>query len=291
MLVLLGCPQLLDDDFDSTSIRPDAGGSLGTAGAAGAAGAAAAGSGGGGGDAAAGGAGGAGGGADDALADVLIHRYRFQDPGPRIVDSVGNAHGNAVGAMQSGGRVTLTGNNYVDLPNGILSGLTSVTFEAWVTWTPDPFGTNSDWQILLSFGTNANGEGLQGSGTTYLALTPKASDSGDIRASYTLTGYDNEVYTDANAPLPTAAGTQIVYVVDGVRGSLAVYVDGVLASSQAGLRIDLSAIDDVNNWIGRSQFSVDPNFVGDVLDFRIYAAALSATQVALSHDLGADAAL
>jgi hypothetical protein len=293
-VALIGCPQLLDDDFgisfpqnNPPTLGPDAsaGGSA-AAGSAGAAGAAGHGT---------GGASGAGSGGTSSeqpseLRALLAHRYRFEGVGNSIIDSVGSAHGTTAGALQSNGKVALTGSNYVDLPNGILSSLQSVSFEAWVTWTASPASPASEWQILFSFGTNIRGEGLQGSGTTYLALTPKA-DSGHVRASYTLTGYDNEVYADAAAFLPATAGTQVVMVVDGAQGSLTVYVDGAPAASRAGLTIDLSAIRDVNNWIGRSQFSEDPNFVGDVLDFRIYGSALSAAQVALSHTLGANAEL
>jgi len=35
-----------------------------------------------------------------------------------------------------------------------------------------------------------------------------------------------------------------------------------------------------NNWIGRSQFAVDPFFDGFIDDFRIYSRALSATEIA-----------
>jgi len=289
-LTLSGCPQMLDDRFgDPSGFGPDS--------------AQLAGAGGTGSDFPAAGAAGTEPDPRDAsaldapdtprteLGELLVHRYRFDRSDSSVVDSIGDADGVTMGAVQSNGRVTLTGSNYVELPNGIVSSLASVTLEAWVTWSADPFSAASDWQILFSFGTNANGEGRQGSGTTYLALTPKASDSGDIRASYTLTGYDDEVYADAADALPTATGTQVVMVVDGAQGSLTVYVNGSLAGTQAGLTLDLAAIDDVNNWIGRSQFSVDPNFVGDVLDFRIFDGALSASQVALSHTLGANADL
>ncbi len=282
-LALLGCPQLHDDLFGTSSAHPtgnlDSGGSGGL-------------------DPDAGGteaepdtepAPDAR--APDELGGLLVHRYRFEGSGGTVVDSVGNADGVTVGAVQNGGQVTLSGNNYVDLPNGIISSLESVTLEAWVTWSANAASSSSDWQILFSFGTNTNGEGVQGSGTTYLALTPKASNSGDIRASYTLTGYDDEVYADGEDYLPTSPRTQVAMVIDGVRGSLTIYVDGALADSRTGLRLDLSAIDDVNNWIGRSQFGVDPNFVGSVFDFRIYGEALSASQMARSHALGADADL
>jgi hypothetical protein len=283
--LLLGCPQLLDDDFGKR-LGPDASvpGGSGGAGAGGSGGSAGMP-----GPARPGPAPPPGGGRE--LRELLAHRYRFDGPGNTVVDSVGDADGVTVGAVLGAGRVTLTGLNYVDLPNALLAGLESVTLEAWVTWSVNPASPGSDWQVLFSFGTNVNGEGSQGSGTTYLALTPKATDSGAIRASYTLTGYDDEVYADAADDLPTTAGTQVVMVVDGQHGSLTVYVDGAVAGTQTGLSIDLSAIQDVNNWIGRSQFTQDPNFVGEVLDFRIYPSALSASQVALSHTLGADAPL
>jgi hypothetical protein len=191
--------------------------------------------------------------------------------------------------VQSNGQLTLSGSDYVDLPNGIISGLQSVTIEAWVNWRiPSSWNGSAEWQLIFSFGTNANGENRQGSGTTYLALTPQDS-SGSVRASYTLAGYYQEDYASSSDALPTAAGTQVVMVVDGAAGSLSVYVDGARAGIATGLTLDLSAIDDVNNWIGRSQFTEDKYFTGDVLDFRIYGGALSQAQVELSYAHGADA--
>jgi hypothetical protein len=83
----------------------------------------------------------------------------------------------------------------------------------------------------------------------------------------------------------------VVLVVSTTRGSLELYVDGALEASTSGRAIDLSAISDVNNWLGRSQYGSDPEFQGDYLDFRIYGTALTAAQVTLSFDLGADAEL
>ena len=56
-------------------------------------------------------------------------------------------------------------------------------------------------------------------------------------------------------------------------------------------KIDLSAISDVNNWLGRSLFVGSASFQGDLLDVRIYGAALGAAQVELSSELGPDAEL
>ena len=49
-------------------------------------------------------------------------------------------------------------------------------------------------------------------------------------------------------------------------------------------------LDDINNWFGRSQFTVDPEFDGTLHEFRIYGAALSAGQIALSFADGPDPA-
>ena len=51
----------------------------------------------------------------------------------------------------------------------------------------------------------------------------------------------------------------------------------------------LSAIDDVNNWLGRSNYTIDNELEGDYDEFRIYGAALSADEIANSFKAGPDA--
>jgi len=232
------------------------------------------------------------------LGAVLAHRYRFSGAGSTALDAVGTANGTLLGTTLSAGsgKVTLSGDEqFVDLPNGLVSSLPSVTLEAWVNWLAEPSGTAAEWQNVFDFGDTAL-EGSQGSATTHLYFTAKSSVSGHLRAGYTLTGYDNEVFVDGTRVLPAssdlARGTQVVLVANGAQGSLAVYVDGVLEGATSnGRAINLAALSDINSWLGRSQYTADPEFEGEILDFRIYAAALSATQVALSYSLGADGEL
>lgn len=234
-----------------------------------------------------------------ALRATLLHRYRFDGSGTVITDSVGTAHGAAVSTSiaAGSGKIALSGiDQYVELPNGLVSSLESVTLEAWVSWLAVPSSPAANWQNIFTFGTNQAGEGVQGTGTTYLSLTAQSGDSGDIRAGYTLTGYDDELVADGARPLPLsldpALGTQVALVVDGALGSLAIYIDGALeVATPSGPAIELSAIDDVNNWLGRSQFASDPELAGELLEFRIYGSALSPADVALSFELGADANL
>jgi hypothetical protein len=335
LLCLAGCPQLLDDDFTALpalASNPDAdvpstnlGGGAGSAGS-GAAGAAA-GSGGSGATEAGGASGnpgdppdggtplGGSGNVDAALpapdaaqpepltplGSLIDHRYSFAESGSLVADSVGGANGDAVGAVvaANSGKITLSGvDQYVNLPNGLISDFDSVTFEAWVNWTANPALTASNWQTIFSFGDSAAGEDQQGqTATTYVYFTPKSGDSGEVRGGFTLTGFDNEVFADGDQVFPassnTEIGTHMAVVVDSAAGRVSMYVQGELVpANPPGLgSIDLSAIADVNNWLGRSQFASDPEFQGDILEFRIYGSALSASDVELSFSLGPDAAL
>ena len=65
------------------------------------------------------------------------------------------------------------------------------------------------------------------------------------------------------------------------------YLDGMLACAKA-LPFELSVIDDVNSWLGRSQFTTDVGFSGSIEEFRIYDVALTASQVAFSYQAGPD---
>jgi hypothetical protein len=58
------------------------------------------------------------------------------------------------------------------------------------------------------------------------------------------------------------------------------YVDGVQVGASTAITLrpaDLGAT--VNNWIGRSQFTADQFFDGEIDDFRLYLRALSPAEV------------
>jgi hypothetical protein len=68
------------------------------------------------------------------------------------------------------------------------------------------------------------------------------------------------------------------------------YRDGALRATD-GFRGALSDINDVNAWLGRSQFEVDAWFSGTFHEFRIYNAALTEAQISASFEAGPDATL
>ncbi|HEU4577657.1 MAG TPA: hypothetical protein VFS67_05350, partial [Polyangiaceae bacterium] len=85
----------------------------------------------------------------DLLRSALVHRYSFDGSGAAVLDSAGDAHGSVQDGQLSGtGELALDGDDqFVDLPNGIVSALQSATFEAWVDWAG-----GSRWQRIFDFG-------------------------------------------------------------------------------------------------------------------------------------------
>jgi hypothetical protein len=223
----------------------------------------------------------------NALVTALRHRYRFGGTGTNALDDVAGATGRVVQAQLSGtGSVDLSGNGaYVDLPNGVVSALGSATFEVWLDWAGGDI-----WQRIFDFGSTTNGrEDEPGSGSRYLFLTPRAG--GDVlRVAFRSPDVEGEVQVNGKAPLPSGVEEHVAVVVNAQQRTLALYQDGSLVGSTA-LPSSLAVLDDVNNWLGRSQFADDPALAADLLEFRIYGAALSADQIALSFSLGPDAPL
>jgi hypothetical protein len=222
------------------------------------------------------------------LKTALVHRYSFNGNGNTVTDSVGTAHGTVVNtALNNTGAVTLTGGSsdqYVDLPNGIISSLSDATFECWLTWS----GSTAIWQRIFDFGTTGT-EGSQGSGTQYLFLTPKDGlSTRTLRAVYTTAGNGAETVAASAAVLPSTA-SHVTVVVNDTSDLITVYVNGTSVASTAYTG-HLSGISDVNNWLGRSQYSGDVELTGSITEFRIYKAALTAKQVTLTQSSGSDPA-
>ncbi len=222
------------------------------------------------------------------LKSALIHRYNFEGDG-MVWDRVGEAHGTIVGLAQQTqlnerGVLPLLGNAaYVNLPNFLISELTNVTLETWVSWNG-----GKAWQRILDFGESdaqPDPEDVSKSGKTYLFLTPMAAGSGS-RFGFSLNGASVEKAVSLPMALaPTV--NHLVAVVDTTGDKMLYYLNGELGGQEA-FTAALSDINDVNVWLGRSQYSSDPAFSGTYHDFRIYDQALTAQQVATSFAAGPD---
>ncbi len=226
------------------------------------------------------------------LRDAIIHRYSFDGSGDTANDTVGDADGEIVNTTITGtGSLVLAGvtsDQYVKLPEGLVSTLTDATFEVWTTWS----GGNQ-WQRIFDFGSSTNGPGMQGTGETYLFLTPSANPSSNgtrtLRAIFTTDGTSGETIAAASAALPTAAISHIAVVFDDTNNELALYLNGVSVASATSFTGRLSTLIDENVWLGRSNYSADNEYGGSLHEFRIYDAALNAAQIQTSFASGPDA--
>jgi hypothetical protein len=217
------------------------------------------------------------------LKSALKHRYSFNGTGTTITDSVGKAPGKAVNATLSGsGTLKLAGgtsDTYVDLPNGIISSLTDATFEVWLTWNGgDP------WQRIFDFGNSVQGEDTQSGGVSYFFLAASSAWGPHLRTAYSLSGIPGESAVQSSSSLPVGSTEHVTVIFDDTHNQVSLYIDGAF-NTGVGLDAHLSALQDVNNWLGRSQFA-DPALSATLDEFRIYGAALTADQILLSHKSG-----
>lgn len=222
------------------------------------------------------------------LKNGLAHRYSFSGEGADAVDSQGDADADVVGSVLDGsGIVTLTTGGdpqYVSMPSGLVSVLSNVTFEIWFVWDG-----GAQWTRLIDFGTTVEGVvGEPGTGDSFIMMSPNGAPGPSYPyAAFNPPGTDAEVSCSGTGALATGVLHHVALSVDAQGDALTLYVDGMLACAKA-LPYELSVVDDVNCWLGRSQFDTDIGFAGAIDEFRIYDVALSASQVALSFQAGPD---
>ncbi|MET3496158.1 LamG-like jellyroll fold domain-containing protein [Variovorax boronicumulans] len=125
------------------------------------------------------------------------------------------------------------------------------------------------WSRVFDFGSGER---------RYMMLTAR-SNAGAVRyAISTVHGY-NEQVIDGAEPLATGRWVHVAVTLSGTLGTL--YVDGTEAGSNPQMTLapfDLG--ETTQNWLGRSQFAIDPDLKGRVDDFRLYSGALGATEIA-----------
>jgi regulation of enolase protein 1 (concanavalin A-like superfamily) len=244
--------------------------------------------------------------AQQALSIGPKHRYRFDNTsgsiaaGTQVVDSIGTAHGviRGSGASANGSGVRLAGGSsetaaYIDLPNASMSGsaeifpgLAEASYEVWVT-----VHSNQNWSRILDFGNNSIDEvtdvGGTFNGADYLFIGANVGTANNLRierGGQFLTGGGLQDVTGA-----TAIGTRmhLVATYDTASSAWKLYKNGVQIASVPTL-LGPSTIDDLNVWLGRSNWSADNNADATYDEFRSYDYALTAQQVLGNYQAGPD---
>ena len=213
----------------------------------------------------------------------LIHRYSFGGTGTVATDSVGAADGDLKpGATLDGkGSLSLDGvNGYVNLPNRLISVLTDVTFVTWTT-----FLGGSGFERIFDFGVGVGEDDTSGQGVSYLAVAPYGGESRLLMLAKEATQAEIQITSAADVSDNKEHQVALVFV----SASYAeLYLDGQLLG-RTPIPFSLSDINDVNDWIGRSQWVSDHSYNGTVDEFRIYSQALSPCAVQALYDAGPNA--
>ncbi len=165
------------------------------------------------------------------------------------------------GQPSFGNAIRLNGpepNQYVDMPDGILNGLTDFTISAWVNWNG-----NQTWSRVFDFGTGT---------TVNMFLTPNAGGAPGLRFAITTGGGGAEQRITWDQQLPTG-WHHIAVTLAGTTGTL--WVDGVPVVTNPSITLSPADMGNTtNNWIARSQYN-DPLLNGAVDDVNIFDRALS----------------
>lgn len=242
---------------------------------------------------------------------ALAHRYSFTTDAS---DSIGGAHGTVIdagtpNAVFAGGQLDLSSNTsegsnaitqdaYVDLPNGIISGIASngvsgaFSMELWAT-----VARTDTWQRFIDVGTADGGEGASGGGNNspyiYIAANSGRFTNGVSTETHAPMGPLREV--GQTGPLPNGVQLHIVGTYDQnettaarPNGTFRLYRDGILLGTGAlPPNLNLNTFTNNNNWLGRSQWP-DPVFQGQFNEVRLYSHALTAAEVGTNTFSGPD---
>ena len=207
--------------------------------------------------------------------------------GNAATDSSGNDYHGFVsgGSWVTGlidGALELDGSSdYVSLPIGsLIESLTDCTISTWVNWQ-----SSNDWERVWDFGSSES---------VNMFLTTCNGTNQCPRFAITLSGYTNEDQTTASSTLSSGWHHMAVTIDEAVGGgggygghwgssttiTHRLYVDGSLVATNSSARYcpeDLGTTS--NNYLGRSQYSTDPYYDGQLDDVRIYNETLSISQI------------
>ena len=206
-----------------------------------------------------------------AVTDGLVLHYPLTGSGS-VADDVSTTNRDAAilgGATQGPSGVVLDGvDDYVDLPDNAIAGLTSIT----VSFDVKIDKTQQGAFFLYSFG---NTSGNDGNG--YLGALANRFRNTIASGNWTT---EQNTQPTINRNLARDVWKTVTYTQTGTTGLL--YEDGVEVGRNTGITITPASIgggSTTANYIGNSPYVPDSTLKGTVRDFRVYDRALSAEEV------------
>jgi len=251
------------------------------------------------------------------VAQLLVappaNRYSFSEPATNnamdlaFVDSIGGVNGIVRGAngIFTGTRLKLPGGPsateaYGDLPNGFISsrstnnaGAGELTIEGWVRMT-----SSINWTRIFDFGSTANGTGGEepgpgGVGSAGADFFFYSAQIGGNTAVHRVEITDNDPAPGTggkfvDVPSIGTFNNDLHYVVTWKEstGEVRIYENGVEANAFHTTKA-MSDLNDVNVWLGRSNFTFDNNVAAEYDELRVYNRILSPGEVLGNFQAGA----
>ena len=236
------------------------------------------------------------GGSGDVTTDLVAQWTLDDGSGTTATDSVGSYDGSLTNMDGSSDWVTghISGaldfdgtNDYVSLPIGsLIRNLRDSSVAVWVNWQG-----SDDWERIWDFGSSE---------TVNMFLTVSEDENGSHAPRFAITvsgsGSSNEDQTTSPSTLSSGWHHLVVTINEssggggGGRGGWGggsgttvtheLYVDGSLVATNSSGRYcpeDLGTTS--NNYLGRSQYTWDPYFDGQLDDLRIYDDDLTSSEV------------
>jgi hypothetical protein len=152
-------------------------------------------------------------------------------------------------------------NQFVNLPGGAANGC---TFTAVFNWNG---GTN--WEHVFDFGRGTTTNG-------FAFLTPQATN-GYPQFVISSSSLANAKVLNGTAAIPASVWTHVAVTADGSRGIL--YVNGSPVATNSSMTLTVPDIAPTSVWFGRSTFTTNPYFSGQISSVRIYGRALSPDEI------------
>lgn len=169
------------------------------------------------------------------------------------------------GKNNNGLKLDGTSNGYATLPNGVVSALDDFTITTWVKLDASAKGNR-----LFDFGSNT--------GSNMVLIPGTGGTVGNVRYAIRTTSYEPSQTIGSAVELDLDEWYHIAVTQSGNIGIL--YVDGVEVGRNESLTKRPSDLGNTSqNWLGKSQWAVDPFLNGTIDDFKIFSRALSAAEI------------
>lgn len=230
---------------------------------------------------------------NDAVGLTVVDRGTASNTVKAVNAIVKGVYGGAT-AQFSGSALTLAGGSavsapYVDLTNAMVSpfstnngGSGTVTYEAWVNFA----ASGNNWGRIFDFGdntfgqfTNVNASAYSYIGTNYVTLAGvPGTDANNAQLGFLTEGMYFKSHVEGTL-------THIAVTWNDANQVINVFENGVQISTLI-VTNRMAGIQDVNNWLGRSNWSPDSNMAGSLYEFRVFNRLVTPQELLNDYQVG-----